>query len=167
MFTTTKQNRIILVALTVTMILVITIPYAAFAAPANNEPIQGTRTLYGKGVARENVNNENVTIPANFTLSLQRASTNSTIPKFDVASGTINVNGMVYTITSGTGGVLRGRHIIMLQAIGTESNGQAVTLKLAGRYFWMGGHTFVLRMAGSLQTSNDRELLLMRAAIKV
>jgi hypothetical protein len=42
-----------------------------------------------------------------------------------------------------------------------------VTFKLAGRYFWMGGHLFVFRIAGALQTDSGKIILLMRAAIKV
>ena len=46
-----------------------------------------------------------------------------------------------YTFTSGNGGVLTGRHDVLLQAQGTDPNGQAVTLKLAGQYgySWLQG----------------------------
>ena len=64
------------------------------------------------------------------------------IKKFDVTGGTLVANGVTYTFTSGNGGVLTGRHTVLLQAQGTSPDGQAVTLKLAGQYFWFGGqHT--------------------------
>ena len=56
------------------------------------------------------------------------------------------VNGVTYTVTSGNGGVLTGRHAILLQAQGTSPDGQTVTFKLAGRYFWMGGNLYVVRI---------------------
>ncbi len=140
----------------------------AFAAPAvGNDPVQGTRSLIGKGLAREVVDGQNVTVPANFTLTLEREGTNATVPKFNIISGTVTIDGTTYSITSGNGGVLRGRHEILLQAQGTGPDGKSVTLKLAGRYFWIGGHLFVVRMAGSLQTDAGKETLLLRAAIKV
>jgi hypothetical protein len=154
--------------LAVAFVLVVAVPYVAFAAPAAvNNPIVGTRNLLGKGVVRETVNGENVNAPANFTLTLERAGTNLSVPKFNVVGGALNVNGTIYTIASGDGGVLRARHVILLQAQGIGPDGQSATLKLAGRYFWLGGHLFVLRMAGSVQTTGGKEQLLMRAEIRV
>jgi hypothetical protein len=98
---------------------------------------------------------------------LQRADPSGTIPKFTVTAGTINVDGTIYLVTSGTGGVLRGRHAIVMEAQCTDPAGNMVTFKLAGRYFWMGGHLFVFRIAGALQTDSGKIILLMRAAIKV
>jgi hypothetical protein len=152
----------------VALVIVVAVPYVAFAAPVvTNDPVQGTRNLLGKGVVRETVNGENFTAPANFTLTLERTGTNLAVPKFNVVGGKLDVNGTIYTITSGDGGVLRARHLVLLQAKGTGPDGQSVTLKLAGRYFWMGGHLFVLRMAGSVQTAGGKEQLLMRAAIRL
>jgi len=149
-------------------VLAVAVPFVAYAAPAaSNDPVQGTRNLIARGTATENVNGENVTTPANFTLTLERTGTNTTIPKFNVISGSVNIDGTTYTITSGHGGVLRGRHAILLQAQGMGPDGQTATLKLAGRYFWMGGHLFVARMAGLLQTGSGKEVLLMRAAIRI
>ena len=154
--------------LAVAFVLVVAVPYVTFAAPAAvNNPFVGTRNLLGKGVVRETANGENVTAPANFTLTLERTGSNLSAPKFNVVSGDLNVNGTIYTITSGDGGVLRARHAILLQAQGIGPDGQSVTLKLAGRYFWLGGHLFVLRMAGSVQTTSGKEQLLMRAEIRV
>ena len=76
------------------------------------------------------------------------------------------VNGVSYAVTSGKGGVLTGRHIILLQAQGTGPEGQTVTLKLAGRYFWMGGNLYVVRIGAKLDIDNTNYTLLMRAAIR-
>ena len=166
--TLTEKSKILITIAAIAAVLVVAVPYAAFALPAaNNDPVQGTRDLLAKGVARQTINGENVTVPANFTLTLEKTGDNATIPKFNVISGTIDVNGTIYTITSGNGGVIRSRHLILLQAQGTQLDGQTVTLKLAGRYFWMGGHLYVIRMIGSLQTESGKEVLLMRGAIRV
>ncbi len=163
-----KKKEIIIIAAAIALVLVVAVPYVAFAAPAvSNDPVQGTKSLVGKGLAREVVDGQNVTVPANFTLTLERTGTNTTVPKFNVNGGAVTVDGTTYSITRGNGGVLRGRHAILLQAQGTGPDGKSVTLKLAGRYFWMGGHLFVVRMTGSLQTDGGKETLLMRAAIKV
>ena len=152
----------------IALVLIVAIP-TAFAATseASSNPIQGTRNLIANGFARQTINGENVTTPANFTLTLQRTGTNTTVPRFNVTSGTIIINGTTYTVSSGNGGVAKSKHAILLQAQATGPNGQTVTLKLAGRYFWMGGQLFVVRMAGSLQTDSGKIGLLMRAAIRV
>jgi hypothetical protein len=125
------------------------------------------KTLKAQGIAVEKVDNQTVKSQANFTLSLQPTETNATVKKFSVSGGTIEVDGTAYTITGGNGAVLTRRHAILLQAQGTGPDGQAVTLKLAGRYFWMGGHLYVVRIVGKLQTDNGNFLLLLRAGIRV
>ncbi len=76
------------------------------------------------------------------------------------------VNGVTYTVASGNGGVLTGRHAILLQAHGTSPDGQTMTFKLEGRYSWMGGNLYVVRIGAKLQTDNTNYTLLMRAAIR-
>jgi hypothetical protein len=168
MFNLNKKSKILFVIATVALVFLIAVPYVAFAAPAAaTDPIQGTRNLNGRGVAVLVVNGENVTAPANFTLTLERDGTSSPQIKFNVVGGSLDVNGTEYTIASGNGNVFRARHAILLQAQGAGSDGQSVTLKLAGRYFWMGGHLFMLRMAGSVETAGGKDLLLVRAQIRV
>jgi len=167
MVTLTKRRTIIIATLTVVAVLAIAIPLAAYALPISDSSIASNRTLVAKGVARGVVNGENVTLPANFTLALERAGGNNTVPKFNVVGGTVVINGVAYTITSGNGGVLRGRRLILLQAQGTGPDGQAVTLKLAGRYFWMGGRLYVARIGARLLTPNGNYTLLLRAGIRV
>jgi len=168
MVTFTNQSKILVVVLTVAALLIVAVPAAVYALPVSDSNIVGAgRTLTAKGVDYQVVGGQNVTVPANFTLTLTRSGGNSTVPKFNVTGGTVIVNGAVYTITSGNGGVLRGRHLILLQAQGTGPDRQAVTLRLAGRYFWMGGQLFVVRIGARLVTESGNSTLLMRAAIRV
>jgi len=167
MVTLTKKRKLIIATVSIVAVFVVAIPYAAYALPVSDSNIAASRTLVAKGVAREVVNGENVAVPANFTLTLERAGDNNSVPKFNVIGGTVIVNGATYTIASGNGGVLRGRHLILLQAQGTGPDGQAVTLKLAGRYFWMGGRLYVARIGARLLTPNGNYTMLLRAAIRV
>ena len=168
MVTFTNKSKILIVALVVAALLVVVLPAAVYALPTSDSNLVGaSRTLVAKGVDRQVVDGQIVTVPANFTLTLERSGTNTTVPKFNVIGGSVVVNGVTYTITSGNGGVIRSRHLILLQAQGTGPNGQVVTLRLAGRYFWMGGHIFVARIGARLLTDNGNSTLLMRASIRV
>jgi hypothetical protein len=168
MVTFTNKSKILIVALVVAALLVVVVPAAVYALPTGDSNLLGaSRTLVAKGVDRQVVDGQNVTVPANFTLTLERSGTNTTVPKFNVTGGSVVVNGVTYTITSGNGGVIRSKHLIILQAQGTGQDGQAVTLRLAGRYFWMGGHLFVARIGARLLTDNGNSTLLLRAAIHV
>jgi len=168
MFNLNKKSKIILTVVTVALVFLIAVPYVASAAPvAANHLVQGTRNLHGRGVVVVVVNGENVTAPANFTLTLERVGTSLSPVKFNVVGGALVVNGAEYTITSGNGDVLRARRAVVLQATGTGHDGQSVTLTMAGRYFWMWGHLFVLRMTGFVQTTTGKETLLMRAEIQL
>ncbi len=162
----TKKRTLAIIEI-LTAVFVVTLPLAAYALPADDNGIASTKNLTAKGVAKEDVNGETVTVPANFTLTLARAGGNKTVPRFNVEGGTVTVNGVVYTITSGNGGVLRGRRLFLLKAGGMSPDGQAVTLKLAGRYFWMGGRLYVARMGARLLTPNGNYTLLLRAGIRV
>ena len=163
----TKKRIIIVAAAAVVALLAIAIPLTAYALSVNDDDIASSRTLVAKGIAREIVNGETVTFPANFTLTLQRAGGNNTVPRFNVVGGNIVINGITYSIASGNGGVLRGRHLILLKAQGTGPDGQVISLKLAGRYFWMGGRLYVARIGARLLTPNGNYTLLLRAGIRV
>ena len=168
MVTFTNKSKLLIVAVTMVALLVVAVPCAVYALPTSDSNIVGpSRTLVAKGVDRQVVNGQNVTVPTNFTLTLERSGGNTLVPKFNVIGGTVIVNGASYTITSGNGGVLRNRHLILLQAQGTGPDGQAITIRLAGRYFWMGGHIFVARIGARLLTANGNSTLLLRASIRV
>ena len=169
MVTLSKKNKSIAIAITaIALALAISLPFV-FAAPVAVEGdfSQTLRNLKAVGIAIQRIDDQKVKNAANFTLTLNPTETNATVKKFDVVGGTVKINGITYTITNGNGAALTKRRLILLQATGTDSTGQSVTLKLAGRYFWTGGHLFVVRMVGNLQTNNGNFLLLMRAAIRV
>ncbi len=167
MVTLTKKRTSIIVAAAVVAVLVIAIPLTAYALPVNDVDIASSRTLVAKGVARDTVNGEKLTVPANFTLTLQRAGGNNTVPRFNLVGGNVVINGISYSIASGNGGVLRGRHLILLKAQGTGPDGQEITLKLAGRYFRIGGRLYVARIGALLLTPNGNYTLFLRAGIRV
>ncbi len=163
----TKKRIIIVAAVAIVAVLALAIPLTAYALPANDVEIASSRTLVAKGIARETVNGEELKVPANFTLTLQKAGGNNTVPRFNVVGGNVVINGTSYSIGSGNGGVLRGRHLILLKAQGTGPEGQVITLKLAGRYFWMGGRLYLARISARLLTPNGNFTLLLRAGIRV
>ncbi len=161
-----KKNKVLIAAAAVVAIaLIVALPYAYAQVP--NDPALGMRVLKARGIAGETIGNQTIWSQANFTLSLQPTEINGTVKKFSISGGTVEVNGAAYTITGGKGAVLTLRRAVLLEAQGTDTDGQAVTLKLAGRYFWMGGHLYVARVAGKLQTNNGNFLLLLRAGIRV
>jgi len=163
-----NKNKVALAAMAaVAILLVIAVPFASAQTVSSGATVN-VATMKAEGVAYQEVNGQTLKYQANFTLMLQPASTSSSAIKcFDVAGGTVVVNGASYAIESGNGAVRTGRHIFMLQAQGTSPDGQTVTLKLEGRYFWLGGHLYVARIGAKLQTDNGNYLLLMRAAVKV
>lgn len=160
----TKQ-KVVLVAITaLVVILVIAVPFVSAQAAADNA-VGNIKTLNAKGYAFQAGDAQNK-YSANFTLALQKTSSDNSEKKFDVTGGIVVINGVSYTISGGNGGVAPGRHLILLQAQGTGPDGQVVTLKLEGHYFWMGGHLYVARIGAKLQTDNDNYTLFMRAAIR-
>jgi type II secretory pathway pseudopilin PulG len=163
-----NKNKLALAAMAaIAILLIIAVPFAS-AQTVSNSATANVATMKAQGFAYQEVNSQTVKYQANFALTLQPASTsNGAIKGFDVAGGTVVVNGVSYAIASGNGAVRTGRHIFVLKAQGTSPDGQAVTLKLEGRYFWIGEHLYVARIGAKLQTDNGNYLLLMRAAVKV
>jgi hypothetical protein len=161
-----RKNKILITLLvSIAIVLAIAVPYVS--AQTSADPIDNTKTLNARGFAYQTVDSQTIKkYPANFTLTLVPTGTNKTVKLFDVTGGSVMVNGVSYAVTSGKGGVLTGRHIILLQAQGTGPEGQTVTLKLAGRYFWMGGNLYVVRIGAKLDIDNTNYTLLMRAAIR-
>jgi len=148
----------------------VSLPYAyasSPSAPTAETQASRARMLRVKGFAVEKVNGQVVISSAGFALALEATEANETIIKFNVISGKVKINETEYAITGGNGAVIRDKHGFLLQAEGISPGGQSVTLKLAGRYFWMWGHLYVARIAGSLQTDSAKISLLLRAAIRV
>jgi len=161
-----RKNKILIISIVaMAIVLAIAVPYVSAQTSAN--PIANTKTLNAQGYAYQTIDSETIKkYTANFTLTLVPTGTNRTVKLFDVTGGSIMVNGVSYTVSSGNGGVLTGRHAILFQAQGTSPDGQTVTFKLTGRYFWMGGNLYVVHIGAKLQTDNANYTLLMRAAIR-
>ena len=163
----TRKNKIAIAALAaIAIVLVITVPYASAQTVANNAATN-IKTLNAKGNIYQKIDSSTIKYyQADLTLTLQPTSTTGTVKRFDVTGGTLVANGVTYAFTSGNGGVLTGRHDVLLQAQGTDSNGQTVTLKFAGQYTysWIAGKV-ALKIGATLQTSDASYTLLMLAPI--
>jgi hypothetical protein len=152
------------------LVFIISLPYAyASSSSAATAETQSSRTrmLNAKGIAIEKVNSQVVITPAGFALALEATEVNETIIKFNVVGGIVRINETEYVITEGNGAVIRDKHGFLLKAQGTSPDGQPVTLKLAGRYFWMWGRLYVAILVGSLQTESVKTALLLRSVIRV
>jgi hypothetical protein len=151
----------------IAILMVVAVPFVgAQTVSTPNSAVASVKTMKAQGFAYQEVSGQIMKYQATFTLTLQPTTTSQ--PKlFAVIGGTVLVNGITYTMTSGNGVVRPGRSIFLLKAQGTSPDGQAVTLKLEGRYFWMGGHLYVARVGAKLETDNGNYKLLMRAAIQV
>ena len=163
----TKKSKIAIAAIvTMAIILVITVPYVSAQTIANNAA-SNIKTLNARGNIYQTINSNTIQYyQANLTLALQPTSTSGSVKLFDVTGGTLVANGVSYTFTSGNGGVLTGRHDVLLQAQGTDPNGQPVTLKLAGQYSysWLADKV-ALKIGAKLQTADANYTLLMLAPI--
>ncbi len=171
MFTLKKKQKLLITATTaLALVFMVSLPYASASDPAtttNETQASRTRMLLAKGIAVDKASSQIVITQAGFALSLEATEINATVIKFDVVGGTVRINGTDYTMTEGNGAVIREKHIFLLQAQGTNPDGESVTLKLAGRYFWMWGRVHVARIFGSLQTENSKTNLLLRSIIRV
>ena len=167
MISLSKKSKIVIAAIvTMAIVLVITVPYASAQTIANNAA-SNVRTLNARGNIYQVIDSDTIKYyQANLTLTLQPTSTCGTVKLFDVTGGTLVANGVSYTFTSGNGGVLTGRHAVLLQGQGTDPNGQPVTLKLAGQYSysWLAGKV-ALKIGAKLETADTNYTLLMLAPI--
>lgn len=163
----TRKNKIAIAALAaIAIVLVITVPYASAQTVANNAATN-IKTLNAKGNIYQKIDSSTIKYyQADLTLTLQPTSTTGAVKRFDVKGGTLVANGVTYAFTSGNGGVLTGRHDVLLQAQGIDPNGQTVTLKFAGQYSysWIAGKV-ALKIGATLQTSDASYTLLMLAPI--
>lgn len=161
-----KLSRKTKIALTTIIVIaaIMSVALPLASAQATNNAVTNIKTLKAQGNIYQTIDSNTIKYyPASLTLTIQPTSTNGPVKKFDITSGTLVANGVSYTFTSGNGGVLTGRHAILLQSQGTGPDGQAVTLKLAGQYSWFGGRT--LGIGAKLQTEDANYTLLMRAPI--
>ena len=163
MVTLKRKSKIVITAIiVVAAVMAVALPLAS--AQATNNAVSNIKTLKAQGNIYQTIDSNTIKYyPATLTLTLQPTSTNGPVKKFDVTGGTLVANGISYTFTIGNGGVLTGRHAVLLQSQGTSSDGQTVTLKLAGQYSWLAGNT--LRIGAKLQTEDTNYTLLMKAPI--
>lgn len=171
MFTLSKKKKAMIAATAaIALVLMVAMLYTAYAEPSSTSEENLSRkvvVLKARGIALEKIDNQTVKMPANLTLYCEPVKEYKGVIGFRIVNGTVEVNATTYTITEGKGLVIQHRHAIALQAKGTGSDGQTVTLKLAGRYFWMWGHLYVARLRGVLRVGDTKLLLLLRAAAKV
>jgi len=163
-----KKKKIALAAIVaIAIVLTVTVPYVSAQTVANNAA-SNIKTLHARGNIYQTIDSSTIKYyQANLTLSVQPTSTSGPVKKFDVTSGTlVTANGLSFTFTSGNGGVFTGRHDVLLQAQGTDANGQPVTLKLAGQYSysWFAGRV-ALKIGAKLQTEDGNYTLIMLAPI--
>jgi hypothetical protein len=161
-----KKNKILIVSvIAIALVCLIAIPYVAAQNSAN--PIATTKTLNAKGYAFQSIDSDSIKkYNATFSLTLTPASTDGAVKLFSVAGGSIVVNGVTYLIDSGKGGVLTGRHAVLLTSQGEDSYGQSVTFKFTAKYSWAGGNLYTLKIAARLLTENGNYTLLMAAPIR-
>ena len=164
----TKKNKIAILAIvSVAIVLAVTVPYVS-AQTISNNAASNMRTLKARGNIYQAIDSSTIKYyQANLTLTLQPTSTSGSVKNFDVTGGTlVAANGVTYTFNSGNGAVLTGRHDVLLQAQGTDSNGQPVTLKLEGQYSysWLAGKV-ALKIGAKLQTTDANYTMLMLAPI--
>ena len=171
MFTLNKKQKMLITStMALMLVLIVSLPYAYASSPSTTTAetqLSRTRMLRAKGVAVEKSGSQVVITSAGFVLALEATEVNETIIEFNVISGTVKVKETEYTITGGKGAVIRDKRGFLLKAQGTSPDGQSVTLKLAGRYFWMWGRLYVARILGSLQTESAKTTLVLRSVIRV
>ena len=169
MINLSKRKKIIIATLAVlSIVLVIAIPYVSAQTVANNAA-SNIKTLKAQGNIYQKIDENTIKYyQASLTLSLQPTSTNSNVKKFDITGGTLVTNGITYTFTDGNGGVLTGRHNILLQSQGTDPDEQAVTLKLAGyySYSWLNNEV-VVKIGAKLQIQDAEYTLLLKTTLPV
>jgi hypothetical protein len=169
MFTLKKKQKLLITAtMALALVFIVSLPYAYASSPsATTTESSRTRMLIAKGIALKKADSQLVITRAGFALALEATEVNEAVIKFNVISGRVKINETEYTIIGGKGAVIRDKHGFLLRAQGTSPDGQSVTLKLAGRYFWMWGRLYVARLVGSLQTESTKTSLLLRSVIRV
>jgi len=167
MVTLSRKSKITIAAIAaIAIVMGITVPYVSAQTIANNAA-SNIRTLNAQGHIYQVIDSNTIKYyPASLTMALQPTTTKGAAKLFDVTSVTLVANGVTYTFASGNGGVLTGRHAVLLQAQGTDPNGRAVTLKFAGQYSysWLKGHT-VFNIGAKLLTTDTNYTLILQAPI--
>jgi hypothetical protein len=159
-----RNKKILLTAsVVVALVLVVSLTFVSAATP----DVNSIKTWNAKGYMLQKIDNETLKYyPASFSLTIQPTTTNGSAKLFDIVGGTVTLNGVVYTVSSGNGGVLPGRHAILLKATGTSADGQTLDLKLAARYVWQWGNNFNVNIIAKATVGDTPYELLMRTLIR-
>lgn len=166
------QNRKVLIILVMGLLMAsaLSVPFAFGAVEkgeVENTNCDEVRVLGAKGIAKDRLSPEDEFVYAGFLLDLVATEIKPRVIDFDVVGVVVKVDGVEYTIVKGHGGVIRYRRGFLLEATGVDSEGEEVTLKVAGRYFWMWGRVYVARLFGVLETVDSTYTLFLRSAIRV
>jgi hypothetical protein len=164
MMSLSKRKSVMIVTLVaIALVLVVSLPSVAYAA---EDAKSTTRVLRARGLAFEQTEDDAVSMPANFTLFLEPGKINYAVITFSIVGGEMEVDGKVYTVTEGDGFVAYHSRVMAMRFNGTGPEGENVTVKLRGRYFWMWGRLHVARLAGTFEGDDGTLGLLLRAAIR-
>lgn len=83
------------------------------------------------------------------------------------ASGSVDVNGTIYTIETGKGLIFTKSRMVVARFVGVDAQGNEITLGVQAVYFWWGGKLYAFRARAVLRTTENPMLLLLRGAAKV
>ena len=148
------------------MVVLPTIGFGLSSSASEEILTQKIVILKARGLVVEKIDNQTLRMPANMTLFLEPVMKYRGAIGFKVVNGTVIVNGTTYVIAEGKGLVIGRRHGIILQANGTGPDEQTVSLRIAGRYFWMWGHLYMARLRGVLRVDDAMLWLWLRAAVR-
>jgi hypothetical protein len=158
----TSRKEAIAAFAVVAMVAVFAVSTVAYPVFATADPVTGQKTieLKAKGEAFQRadsgtINEYNVTL----SLTLKLGGQGQRVIMITNASGSVDVNGIVYTIEGGKGLIGTKSHITILGCKGIDANGNEITLGIQVAYFWWGGKLYALRGAGLLRTSENPMLL--------
>jgi hypothetical protein len=99
-------------------------------------------------------------------LIVVQPATETTERTIDI-TGTVQVNDATYIISGGKAFIGKEKKLIYVNSVGTDEDGNEVTLKFGARYFWWGGKAYALRSKVLLQTADNQMLLLQRGLVRI
>ncbi len=139
------------------------LPSTAYAAEAETHK---SRILRGKGLAIQRDKDGTAKSPATMTLALEPGAVTRKVITFNIASGEIEVDEVKYVVSEGRGLVAYNNRTMAMRFNATGPDGEAVTVKLVGRYFWMWGRLHAARLLGNLEGEGVKTGLLLRAVVR-
>jgi hypothetical protein len=165
-----SRKKVILAFAVAAMMAAVATSMVAYPAFAATEPeIQSKHiAVKAKGWAFQRVDSETIKQHnVMLELTLELGGRKGQIVAIASASGSVDVNGTIYTIQSGKGLIITGRHVVVARFIGVDAQGHEISLWIQTVYFWWGGELFAFRAKAVLRTTENPMLLLLRGAAKV